>query len=241
MVDVDPGRVPDGIAPLAAYRVWCYAMSEGVPHLLSLHDDGRGAWLTREWNRASCLHWEVTDHKAPVEGCHCGFYATKDLETVVGFGLIPGLGPRGSRPLMMGRVLLAGKVIEHDRGYRAERAKVLDVLPAPGQESFAEWLGAQLGVGVGWELIERWDELSLPHSPTDPPPHAPAGLAWPILIPALGTASARRAVPVRVRRSGFHIAAVLLVTALVVVIAAYAHNPLLLGLLARVFLHSGSR
>lgn len=50
--------------------------------------------------------------------------------------------PRQNRSVIMGRVQLAGKVIEHEDGYRAELARVFELLPVRGQESAAQKLAA---------------------------------------------------------------------------------------------------
>jgi hypothetical protein len=50
---------------------------------------------------------------------------------------------------VLGRVLLAGKVIEHDEGYRAERARIAELIPVKGTERTVELLAAALGLPMG--------------------------------------------------------------------------------------------
>jgi hypothetical protein len=51
----------------------------------------------------------------------CGLYCFKEPEQLIGaFGL-----PTGSRLAVVGLVALSGKVVEHERGYRAQKARVL--------------------------------------------------------------------------------------------------------------------
>ncbi|MBN2114388.1 MAG: hypothetical protein JW785_09705 [Acidimicrobiia bacterium] len=66
---------------------------------------------------AFCPHGPGVPHDSP--GCRCGIYASKEAATLAG---VPwGAWPR---PLVHGLVALTGKVVEHERGYRAQRAEV---------------------------------------------------------------------------------------------------------------------
>ena len=67
---------------------------------------------------ASCNH--STDHKAPLKDCTCGIYATKiykDNTTMFAY----------SSFCIEGYVELFGHVIEHEKGYRAQYARVLSL------------------------------------------------------------------------------------------------------------------
>jgi hypothetical protein len=122
--------IPDSIEPIVAYRAWtCHV--EGIePTLLSLGGDGGDVWneASENWIVASCaaFRWRLEtvraafehrglsapslveeEHAAPAEGCSCGFYALKSAtDAFERFGR--------SRGNLIGRVKLAGKVIEHD-------------------------------------------------------------------------------------------------------------------------------
>lgn len=50
---------------------------------------------------------------------------------------------------VLGRVLLAGKVIEHAEGYRAERARIAELIPVKGTEGTVARLAAALGLPMG--------------------------------------------------------------------------------------------
>lgn len=67
---------------------------------------------------AKCGRWEAwgDTHPAPVVDCTCGFYAMRDREAVEPVGGIAVL-----------EVELSGRVIRHERGYRAERQRVMSV------------------------------------------------------------------------------------------------------------------
>jgi hypothetical protein len=94
-------------------------------------------------------------------------YASKDLNVAIalagGFGL-----PRGENEpprAVFGLVQLAGKVIEHDDGYRAEHAWIAQLLPfegcSRGTESVARVLGVPVGEAIPSALIPTEDDLSL--------------------------------------------------------------------------------
>ena len=51
--------------------------------------------------------------------------------------------------VVLGRILLSGKVIEHDFGYRAERARIAELIPFRGSERSVMVLAHRLGVGMG--------------------------------------------------------------------------------------------
>jgi hypothetical protein len=228
------GLVPDGIEPLVAYRSWSFEKPAVGVGLLSLNQLG-GPWLPGRWNWAVCPLPLPNPHQAPSESCTCGFYAAKDLETLARLGLVM---ERSNRQLITGRVLLAGKVIEHEHGYRAERAKVLEILPGPGQDSTAAWIALSCGVSVGRELIDRWDELC----PRDLPPAA----GVPTGIRARSRPRLEARIPPPLRSTLRCVRLVRLGVAAVFVLAAFlypvpiGHFPLLLlPLIASRALHAG--
>jgi len=72
-------------------------------------------------------------HQAPDEGCECGIYGARDLETLRQHGLC--LAPEA---LAVGRVALWGRVVDDVSGWRAERGRPLGLavvpeLVAPGE------------------------------------------------------------------------------------------------------------
>ena len=68
---------------------------------------------------AQCLRGPGVPHDAP--GCRCGIYAFKEAEAAA--LTHPGPWPT----IAYGLVALGGKVVEHEHGYRAQRAGVLAV------------------------------------------------------------------------------------------------------------------
>lgn len=95
------------------------------------------------------LTLEDPPHEVPAEDCSCGFYAMRDLDrALVGMSLFGKLAER-SQLLVLGRVLLAGKVIEHAQGYRAERARIAELIPVRGAEDVVSAVAAALGLPMG--------------------------------------------------------------------------------------------
>jgi hypothetical protein len=56
---------------------------------------------------------------------------------------------KGSDGAVLGRVLLAGKVIEHETGYRAERARIGELIPTTTDAGTTLALASRLGLPVG--------------------------------------------------------------------------------------------
>ena len=164
-------RIPDGIFPIPAYRAWSYDFDDlaGALHPLGRADDGDSPWLgaSSRWVSASCGR-RIEDHsiheQVPEENCSCGFYSVKWLST------LRQMFPYGGSNLVLGRILLAGKVIEFEWGYRAERARIIELLPWRGTESDVERLAACVGAPVGGTV----DPLELEPPDRDPsPPRRP--------------------------------------------------------------------
>jgi hypothetical protein len=144
----DDVRAPDAIEPITAFRVW---RADLYLRLHSLND--QTLWQPGEWTTARCP-W--SDHAAPHEGCTCGLYAAMDigLALVLAAGVLTTTSPGDSMPTtaIVGRVQLAGKLIEHARGYRAERARIVEILPIEGRGRLTESLASRFAVPVGWEI-----------------------------------------------------------------------------------------
>jgi hypothetical protein len=176
---------PDLIEPIVGYRAWRYTMSEGGVRLwpfnvtaddLLPRNEWEGAWAA--WVTASCLLPRDPSHLAPDEDCTCGFYAVKRPEDVAMFtGAIifhaAASRDKGDEEAVLGRVLLAGKVIEHETGYRAERARIAELIPTTTDAGITLALASRLGLPVGptldtAPLFLEMEELFGPHS-SEPP------------------------------------------------------------------------
>jgi hypothetical protein len=97
--------IPDLIEPIVGYRAW--RVRDGK--LMGVHYPV--PWQPGEPLSATC--GSRRDHAAPGEGCTCGIHATRDEE-----GLR--LNYLFGMPAVYGSVKLWGKVVVHERGYRAE-------------------------------------------------------------------------------------------------------------------------
>jgi len=164
-----PDRIPDAIEPLTGYRAWYFRSDGRGASLYALSELPRAAILAwdganRDWVSATCrlqAPFHAPDavnrcivnayvklsakgvtlpHSAPDERCTCGFYAVKEFRSVP--------EPYGCE-VVLGKVAIAGKVIEHSHGYRAERARILELIPVPGKERSARQLALQLGIPLG--------------------------------------------------------------------------------------------
>lgn len=95
---------------ILAYRSW------------RLREDGMlaGYWDGSVWGKgaeqASCPLCGAEDHKVPKKTCSCGYYAFRKPT------LYSIRDPHGV--IILGSVLLWGKIVEHTEGYRAEFAKI---------------------------------------------------------------------------------------------------------------------
>jgi hypothetical protein len=181
-MDQPSDRVPDGITPLVGYRVWQVIEEGGNLVFLPLSNSSRD-WEGPGWVSSTCsivpanwvspegavvppegeVEW-TPSHEAPDEDCTCGFYAMKELapellHTASLSDLIERVSGSGVR-FVLGRVELAGKVIEHERGYRAERARIVELIPLRGTERAVEALARRVGVGVARSVkVDRVSRL----------------------------------------------------------------------------------
>jgi hypothetical protein len=101
-----PETVPEA---LDAWRAWAVVELGGEPRLSSLTRPER--WEPYAPVRARCRH---PTHRRPRRFCSCGVYAVPRPELLAGLGPIAG----GA----VGQVSLWGRVVEHERGFRAEAA-----------------------------------------------------------------------------------------------------------------------
>jgi len=178
MIPEWPDRVPDSIQPLVGYRAWLFTNNVRGASLLPI--GGRPltstAWegANYGWVWAACpfggrekLDYppdSILDrppHAIPGEDCSCGFYAMKVLTRAQQLTMELQRGP----DLTLGRVELAGKVIEHSMGYRAARARIAALIPIRGNERTVKRLAQRLGLPLD-PVILRWS------SPDGLPPAA---------------------------------------------------------------------
>jgi hypothetical protein len=151
------GPVPDGIEPIVGFRAWLYNLSRPRPHLYPLCSRGdevaSSPWDGAEsgWVVASCGADLADPGHVPGWQCTCGFYATKSQSTLEGlFFLVIAFAERDADcGWILGRVGLAGKIIEHDDGFRAQKARIDELIPIEGDEPNSMRLAALLDVPLG--------------------------------------------------------------------------------------------
>jgi hypothetical protein len=160
-----PERIPDGIEPLSGFRVWRYVLRgrEAELHSLTCGAMDGCPWerVPEGWLVASCNVGESGEHVAPAEDCTCGFYALRSLRALRDSDELIGAAFTTSGRAVIGRVELAGKVIEHTHGFRAERARITELIPFDGHASDVIRLGDRLGLPIGklvpapqlWEAV----------------------------------------------------------------------------------------
>lgn len=109
---MDTSFIPDRLECTLAWRAWAVT-PEGVLTSLAWNT----AWPAEEALVATC---NANKHSAPAEECGCGIYATRDEASLK--KAIRGHWWWPKRGVVIGQVYLWGTIIEHDWGFRAQRA-----------------------------------------------------------------------------------------------------------------------
>ena len=126
--------------------MWTYVLLERTATLHSMGCTGMRdcPWADspKDWVRASCNLNDYPWHTAPDEECSCGIYAVPTVDELL-MHFAPGVSGDGTGQVM-GRVELAGKIIEHDRGFRAERARLVELVPLGDPNVYLMLLGTRL-------------------------------------------------------------------------------------------------
>jgi hypothetical protein len=153
---------PDFAQPIGGWRVWLVAEVEGEARLVSVfyhvswpvRGELVGACLARRPYLSRLLHrGEREGHATPGERCACGIYAAGELSAALGYLRTYGVHARcevEGWPVVhrvLGRVLLWGRVVECEGGWRGARAYP-ERLFVPERS----WSGA---------AVKRLDELAL--------------------------------------------------------------------------------
>jgi hypothetical protein len=174
-------RIPDGIEPLVGYRAWIYALHGSRAELHPLGSFGRATgpspWdgAASGWVSASCAVDPVDLEHVPGWSCTCGFYATKSMVPFLTkwiFAMASSCEDGVEHGWLFGRVELAGKIIEHDHGYRAQLARIAELNPLEGDERNCFHLAASLGLPIG----DPVPVVAMPPAPNPPwsPPYGPS-------------------------------------------------------------------
>jgi hypothetical protein len=124
---------PDYADALIGWRVWCVVRHGAELRLGSVIQDD--VWPLGAPFVARCRAHEppanrllLRDpyaHDVPAAGCTCGIYAAR--EPAGAWSYLRGRDEAHTVARVIGRVMLWGRVVEHEDGWRAERACPLDV------------------------------------------------------------------------------------------------------------------
>lgn len=128
-------RMPDSVSLVTAWRAWGLGDANGEWRLKALGQDH--SWEPKKRMEAVCAKG-IDNHPAPHFSCECGIWAFKSLDL-----LLEALS--GYTVKVFGNVSLWGRIIETDKGFRAQYAypKELWLL-----DSSQEQLGYIYGVPV---------------------------------------------------------------------------------------------
>jgi hypothetical protein len=124
---------PDYARALIGWRVWCVVRHGAELRLGSVIQDD--VWPVGAPFVARCRAHEppanrqlLRDpyaHDVPAAACTCGIYAAR--EPAGAWSYLRGRDEAHTVARVIGRVMLWGRVVEHEDGWRAERAYPLDV------------------------------------------------------------------------------------------------------------------
>jgi hypothetical protein len=126
--------VPDSIQPIIARRCWGLGRLDGRLRLVSGYD--HTIWPAKQALVAQC----TKGHEPPHEKCTCGIYALAQGFPYYDYG--------GNGYAVFGEINLWGRVIEGERGYRAQYAYPKQLFLAHGDWRFLKELKHEYGVPV---------------------------------------------------------------------------------------------
>lgn len=125
--------------------------------------NGETVWPTDGWLQAKCGPFTGVAHPgegSPGIACYCGIYAFADIEKMTGAKFYNFDGELG----FVGLVLGVGRIIVHEYGWRAERARPLALLEPPDRRSRQAVAGRAAAYGIpiasraqALALAKEWD------------------------------------------------------------------------------------
>ena len=142
--------------PLVGFRAW-RATDDGRLH--PLIDCSPAAWSDGPWAAAECglgvdravdARGMTAAHDAPAWSCSCGLHAYYE----------PWWDAPAEPGLAYGAILGSGLIVEHERGFRAERAQIIALAAGPGARRIADAYGVPVLSGA--ELVRYagwWGEI----------------------------------------------------------------------------------
>lgn len=127
------------------FRAWDIAETPDGPRLRSQGYGGSGSsgiWTPGEVQTARCARGN--NHRAPDEGCTCGFYCASSRSHLVSLNKYHRYDLRGTRSVV-GTVYMDGKVLVHTLGFRAENIWPVEILVPYTEWKLANDLQAAYG------------------------------------------------------------------------------------------------
>jgi hypothetical protein len=164
------GKQPDE-EPISGWRCWFVLPHEGL--LRPIYRRGL-AWPPGRAQEAICPD---EPHEAPADGCKCGLYAVCHpmLLGEIHWDTAPPKNiPKLPGVLVVGQVAQWGKVIQHERGWRAQYAYPTHLYVFTDEAAIAERLRARYKVPVAWGAdAERLRRMLPPPVPEEPEQEEP--------------------------------------------------------------------
>jgi hypothetical protein len=144
--------------PLVGWRAWAIVDSPAGLELRSLvyaH-----TWPAREPLQQECEAGGCLAARWPAQPHSCGIHAFKQRADAVGYPATWEARRTGfsvtSDEYVIGQVSLWGRVIEHERGFRAQFAYPYALFLAPAQQRFRNPLATRYGVEVEIDDRRGW-------------------------------------------------------------------------------------
>lgn len=133
--------------PLVGWRCWYVLPGEGL--LRPIFKRGL-VWKPRQAHEAVCPE---EPHEVPADGCKCGIWAVCHpmlLQEVAWTFAPPRDTPKLPGVVVVGQVALWGKIVEHERGWRASAAYPRHLYALTDDPMIAETLRERYGIPVEW-------------------------------------------------------------------------------------------
>ena len=152
-IELEDGQfAPDFVGEMIGWRAWKVIGPPEKPRLYSAYghaDKKTMLWPTDKWFEAVCPKGHTDG--VPVEDCSCGIYAAMTREQLVSLAYN---AYSDEQNVVIGKVGFAGKVIPGTQGYRAEKARVIEVYVPYERWKFVESIARDYGVPV--HLANTW-------------------------------------------------------------------------------------
>lgn len=153
------------IEPIIGYREW--EIKQGSNYWLN------GIGVDYRWHKGvnTFRCFQDAKHKKPKFNCSCGFWAYKDVTKIFDHLFSRLVYVKDIRDLfrsttnIAGIVKLTGTIIEHEEGYRAEKAEIVELFVGPNLLEEAQKQGIIRGIRMVHDNFEESYHLSIDGNP----------------------------------------------------------------------------